>query len=100
MAEPAAANARFKVGDRVQVLDLKKSGHIRTPDYIRNKSGEVIELCGFFLNPEQLAVGNTQGPVVPLYRVSFALRDLWPEYARRQDDTLCIEIYDHWLTPA
>jgi hypothetical protein len=89
--------ARFDVGDKVQVLDLNIEGHIRTPSYIRGKSGTVIQFCGFFLNPEDLSVGITSGPVCPLYRVSFVMKELWPVYDRDEDDELCIEIYDHWL---
>ncbi len=89
--------ARFQAGDQVQVLDLKLEGHIRTPSYIRGKTGKIIQLCGFFLNPEDLSIGNTGGPVYPLYRVSFAMNDLWPGYERSEGDELCIEVYDHWL---
>ncbi len=89
--------ARFAVGDRVRVLELNKSGHIRIPHYIRHHEGEVVQLCGNFLNPEDLAVGRTSGPVVPLYRVRFAMADLWPGYQRHAGDVLVIEIYDHWL---
>lgn len=92
--------ARFKVGDRVRVLELNKAGHIRTPFYVRHKTGAVVQDCGVFLNPEDLAVGNTAGPVVPLYRVAFAQTDLWPDYQGPAHDTLCIEIYDHWLEAA
>lgn len=91
---------RFRVGDAVQVLDLGKPGHVRTPYYVRHRCGVVIQFCGYFLNPEALSVGDTSGPLVPLYRVSFPMRELWPEQARCEDDRLCIEIYDHWLAPA
>ena len=91
---------RFKVGDKVTVLELNKSGHIRTPFYIRGKTGEVIQFCGTFLNPEDLSVGKTAGPVVPLYRVGLKLSELFPGYARNENDQLCIEVYDHWLAPA
>ncbi len=91
---------RFKVGDRVEVLELNKAGHIRTPFYVRHKTGVVVQDCGLFLNPEDLAVGITSGPVVKLYRVEFKQRDLWPGYQGPADDTLCIEIYDHWLEAA
>jgi nitrile hydratase len=90
--------SRFQTSDRVRVLHLGKTGHIRTPFYVRGKVGTVSELCGYFLNPEDLAVGKTAGPVVPLYRVSFRQTDLWPDYQGPAHDTLCIEIYDHWLT--
>lgn len=81
----------------MQVLDLNIKGHIRTPSYIRGKSGTVIQFCGFFLNPEDLSVGITGGPVYPLYRVSFAMEHLWSNYDRSENDELCIEVYDHWL---
>ena len=97
---PERSVARFAVGDRVQVLELGKAGHIRIPFYVRHKTGEVIQLCGHFLNPEDLSIGHTSGPVIPLYRVKFGMQDLWPEYARNPEDTLVIEIYDHWLAPA
>ncbi len=90
----------FAVGDRVTVLDLRKPGHVRTPDYVLGHTGEVVQFCGLFLNPEDLSLGHTGGPVVPLYRVQFPMGQLWPEPPRRPEDTLCIEIYGHWLKPA
>jgi nitrile hydratase len=93
-------SARFTVGDAVRVLHLGKTGHIRTPFYVRGKVGRVMQMCGVFLNPEDLAVGNTAGPVVPLYRVSFRQADLWDDYQGPEHDTLVIEIYDHWLSAA
>jgi nitrile hydratase subunit beta len=91
---------RFDEGDKVVVLDLKKSGHIRTPFYIRGHVGTVIHRCGSFLNPEDLAVGIVSGPVVPLYRVGFSMSVLWPDYVGSASDMLYIEIYDHWLAMA
>lgn len=95
-----AVVARFAPGDVVRVLSLGKAGHVRTPHYILNKRGKVVEFCGFFLNPEDLSVGRTAGPVIPLYRVRFSMPDLWPEYRRHPQDALIVEIYDHWLAPA
>ncbi|MGP0093034.1 MAG: SH3-like domain-containing protein [Xanthobacteraceae bacterium] len=92
--------ARFRAGDTVLVLDLVKTGHLRTPFYIRGKVGTIVELCGCYLNPEDLAVGNTAGPVVALYRVGFPQTRLWAQYSGSSLDTLYIEIYDHWLAGA
>jgi nitrile hydratase len=91
---------RFATGDAVQVLDLGKAGHVRIPHYVRHHVGKVVQFCGRYLNPEDLAVGNTAGPVIPLYRVAFRQTDLWPDYAGSAADSLVIEIYDHWLAPA
>ena len=63
----------------------------------RDNVGTIVQLCGVFLNPEDLAVGKTSGPAVPLYRVAFDQASLWPSYRGPPSDKLCIEIYDHWL---
>ena len=91
---------RYQVGQKVRVLELNKSGHIRTPHYVRHRTGPVIQYCGTFLNPEELAVGNTAGPAVENYRVAFKQKDLWPDYDGPDADTLVLEIYHHWLAPA
>jgi nitrile hydratase len=91
---------RFAVGDVVAVLDLGKAGHVRIPAYVREKVGLVVQFCGCYLNPEDLAVGRTSGPVIPLYRIAFPQAELWPDYAGPTADRLIIEIYDHWLAPA
>ena len=91
---------RFQISDRVTVLDLQKSGHVRIPVYVRGKTGEVVQYCGRYLNPEDLAVGNTSGPAIDLYRVAFNQHDLWPPDENRAGDLLIIEVYDHWLAPS
>lgn len=90
---------RFSAGDIVRVLALGKTGHVRIPHYIRNHTGHVTEYCGTYLNPEDLAVGDTSGQAVDLYRVAFSQRQLWPNEAIPKHDTLVIEVYDHWLAP-
>ena len=97
MTSELASNAKFQLGDEVFVLDLGKLGHVRIPFYIRGKTGLIIQHCGVYLNPEDLAVGVTSGPVVNLYRVAFSQRALWPEDNHREGDQLIIEIYEHWL---
>lgn len=91
---------RFRPGERVRVLALKKSGHVRIPHYIRQKVGNVVGYCGTYLNPEDLAVGDTSGRAVDLYRVMFSQAQLWPDDKIPEQDTLVIEIYDHWLAAA
>ena len=90
----------FAQGDRVRVLELNKPGHVRTPFYIREKTGRVLQFCGLFLNPEDLAVGHSSGPAVECYRVEFGQAQLWPDYDGPSHDTLVIELYHHWMIPA
>ena len=89
--------AHFKAGDRVHVLELFPLGHVRTPWYIRGKSGTVERLCGAYPNPEVLAYHRSGLPAQPLYRVRFLQRDVWPDYHGNPTDTLDLEIYQHWL---
>ncbi|MBC7782048.1 MAG: nitrile hydratase subunit beta [Proteobacteria bacterium] len=84
----------------MRVLDLPKSGHVRTPHYIRQKSGVVTEFTGAFLNPEDLAYGRCAGPAVNGYRVVFEQAHVWPGYEGRPNDRLYLEIYEHWLEKA
>lgn len=91
---------RYALGQRVDVLELNKSGHIRTPHYIRHQTGTVIQFCGAFLNPEDLAIGKASGPVVECYRVEFLQCDVWKDYGGMPEDTLVIEVYEHWMRPS
>jgi hypothetical protein len=92
--------SRFVPGERVTVDKRYPSGHCRTPFYIRGKSGIVERICGEFANPEDLAYGRGGLPRRPLYRVRFRQADLWSDYAGCDDDTVDVEIYEHWLKPA
>ena len=74
-------------------------GHIRTPWYIRGKTGVVERICGEFGNPEELAYGRDGTPKQPLYRVRFLQKEVWDDYAENPNDTVDIEIYEHWLEP-
>ena len=93
-------NAAFTVGDRVWVRQIFPPGHLRTPWYIRGKSGVVERVLAAFPNPEERAYGRPGLPERTLYRVRFVQKDVWPDYAGRDADTVDIEIYQHWLEPA
>ena len=92
--------ARFASGTRVAVRQAYPPGHVRTPFYIRGKSGIVERICGDFRNPEELAYARSGLPKQPLYRIRFRQADVWPDYEGPDADTLDIEIYEHWLEPA
>ena len=92
---------RFQIGDEVRVKALyPPRGHIRTPFYIRGQVGVIERYCGAYPNPEELAQMRDGLPAQPLYRVRFLQSKVWPDYAGRPDDTIDIEIYEHWLEAA
>lgn len=94
-----SAAAKFQPGDRVRVLEAYPPGHVRTPFYCRGHVGVVERVCGSFPNPEELAYHRSGLPAVPLYRVRFAARDLFPQYRENPADVIEIEIFQHWLRP-
>ena len=91
---------RFELGERVRVKTLHPPGHRRTPSYIRGKEGAIERVCGAFPNPEELAYGFDGEPTRVLYRVRFFQHRVWRDYQGRDDDTIELEIYEHWLEPA
>jgi len=92
------ANGQFKPGDRVKVKFEDRPGHLRTPWYIRGKSGWIEKVYGDFLNPESLAFGKDGLPKKTLYLVAFNQTDVWGKSAGVKDKVL-VDIYDHWLEP-
>jgi hypothetical protein len=93
-------SARFQPGDRVHVRADEKPGHVRTPDYVKGKTGRIESMLGAFKNPESLAYGDSGLPERSLYKVGFRQKDLWDEYMGSADDALYIDLYEHWLEPA
>ncbi len=90
---------RFRPGERVRVRSEDRPGHVRTPGYVRGRTGRVASVLGEFRNPESLAYGEAGLPERPLYTVSFRQVDLWEGYPGPADDELCTDIYEHWLEP-
>lgn len=96
---------RFAPGASVRVRDdWPESGparvHIRTPHYLRGRTGVVERQLGAFANPEALAFGKPGLPPQPLYQVCFDQPGLWTDRRTRAGDTLVADIYEHWLEPA
>lgn len=91
----------FAPGDTVRVrLDWPETRgpvHIRTPWYVRGKTGTIVRHLGDFANPEDLAF-NRPSEKRPLYHVRFTKAPIWQE--PRPDDEIQVEIFAHWLERA
>ena len=96
----AAEPVRYASGAGVRIRTGAPAHHFRTPAYIQGHSGVVAALCGVYPNPESLAHGGDGRPQQPLYRIRLRQTDLWPDYAGNPDDTLLVDVYQHWLEPA
>lgn len=93
-------NPKFSPGDVVTIRTGAAPGHIRTPWYLRGKTGRIERICGAFPNPEELAYGRDGLPARVLYRVRVSMAEIWGPDHERPQDTVDAEIFEHWLTPA
>ena len=91
-------SAALRPGDAVRVRRAYPPGHVRTPHYVRGREGVVDEVAGDFRDPEELAYGRDGLPKKTLYRVRFRQIDLWPDYQGSADDSLVVDLYEHWLS--
>ncbi len=91
----------FASGARVRVKDdwPERRGpcHIRTPHYIRGRTGTVVRPLGAFPNPEDLAFARP-APKRVLYHVLFEQPPIWNE--GKPGDTVMVEVFEHWLEAA
>lgn len=92
---------RFEIGERVRVALAFPPGHVRTPLFLRGKTGVIVRNYGRFPNPERLAYGMHGEPALTLYMVKFPMDEVWDgEGAYEAGDTVTADIYEHWLQPA
>lgn len=82
--------------ETVRVRAIFPPGHVRTPAYLRGKTGTIERELGTFGNPERQAYGH-RGEKKDLLRVRFTMAEIWGDAAENPQDTLDAEIYAHWL---
>ena len=88
---------RFTIGDTVRIRRAFPPGHVRTPYFIRGKTGEVIRLLGEQANPEELAYGRDGKPPLTVYWIKFRQHELWSDYSGPAKDTAVVEVMENWL---
>jgi nitrile hydratase len=86
-----------QVGEPVTVSARAHSGHHRTPSYIKGKTGRIERRHSAFRNPETRAYGDDGLPELPLYLVSFARSDLWPDERPGGGYRVYVDVFEHWL---
>ena len=95
---PAAAPARFAVGDEVRTKVINPSTHTRLPRYARGKLGIVETVRGAHAFPDTNAHGLGENPQW-LYTVRFAAKEIWGDGADTSL-TLSIDAFEPYLDPA
>ena len=73
---PAAAPAKFTIGDRVRARNIHPKTHTRLPRYVRGHVGEIIRIVGCHVFPDSNAINAGEDPHW-LYTVRFDGRELW-----------------------
>jgi nitrile hydratase len=91
--------SRFAVGQTVRIADRSPAVHHRVPGYAKGHIGVIERVCGEHGQPERYIRGDGS-PQTRLYRVRIAQPELWPDYPGPEQDSLDIEIFEHWLEEA
>lgn len=95
---PAAAPARFAVGDRVRTIVINPQHHTRLPRYARGKHGVVERVSGCHVFPDSGAHGAPESAQW-LYTVVFSGPELWGREADPAT-SVSIEAWESYLEPA
>ena len=90
----------YRVGEAVRLKRMAPPGHVRTPWYLRGRTGIIERDLGESHDPEALAYGWPEIPRRRLYRVRFTMAEVWGDRAERPEDRIDAEVFDHWLEPA
>jgi nitrile hydratase subunit beta len=87
---------RFVPGERVRVVRRRHPGHTRVPRYVRGAEGDVTAIRGTAPLPD---IGPYQGPVEPVYSVSFSSDDVFGP-GDEPAWTLLLDLSESYLEPA
>ncbi len=89
---------KFPAGTAVRVKDARPEAlarlHLRTPHYLRGRTGRVERYLGSFPNPEDIAFRRPAAPR-ELYHVVFDQPPVWDE--GQAGDSIMVELFEHWL---
>lgn len=89
--EPGSAG-RFQLGDRVRVRSTVPDGNPRTPNYLHERVGTVVQRHGVVDNPL-----DHRDPYPALYSVVFPIAD---DAGGDRTDEVLADLHEEWLEPA
>ena len=90
----------YRIGERLRIDARPSLGHMRTPVYIRGKTGVVTRIQGLMHDPSSLAYHRPGLPMRYWYKLRFRQTDLWPAYRGDPADQLEVDVQEDWLERA
>ncbi|MFM0393086.1 nitrile hydratase subunit beta [Paraburkholderia phytofirmans] len=93
---PAAAEAKFAIGDWVRAREMNPSSHTRLPRYCRGKRGHIVAVHGAHVFPDANAIGLGEQPQW-LYTVRFDGAELWGRDTTAA--SVCVDCWEPYLEP-
>ncbi|MFO0996120.1 MAG: nitrile hydratase subunit beta [Alphaproteobacteria bacterium] len=87
----------FNVGAAVRAAMHGTPGHTRLPGYARGRRGTIAAYRGAHIFPDANSKGEERAE--PLYSVSFAASELWPE-AKESRDLVYLDLWESYLDRA
>ena len=87
---------QFEAGSRIRANLHAHKGHTRLPAYVRGHTGEIVEVRGAFIFPDDSAQGTERAE--PLYTAAFKASDLWP--GEGLNHLVHLDLWESYLEPA
>lgn len=87
----------FQAGDRVTVKKIKPIGHSRLPDYLKSKTGTIMQYWGVHHFYDTQPPGE-EAPPQPIYNVRFSSDALWGPDAESNSDVY-VDMWEGYLEP-
>ena len=89
------SEARFRVGERIRVLDIHPAGHTRVPRFVRGKTGMILRVAPAFSFPDASAHGGELRKE-HTYHVEFESKDLWGD-PDSDNESVIVDLWDSYL---
>jgi nitrile hydratase len=88
---------KLEAGDAVTVRYIKPIGHSRLPDYLKNKTGTVMQYWGVHHFYDTQPPGE-EAPSQPIYNVRFSSDALWGPDAESNSEVY-VDMWEGYLAP-
>ena len=87
---------RYRVGDRIRIVNEHPRHHTRMPRYIRGRTGEVVSCHGAHVFPDEHA---TSGRRIPhhLYGVRFTGDELWGAGFAEDGSVVYVDVFEPYI---